>query len=231
MKKSIVSAALLAATGFATSANAALVNDGSMTLTIDQGTAACVIGGTFPNCDYGAATATGGSYFLMDGNLADVLGGNNGITLGVAQPFDGNAPASGVTYDGSGSNITNPWNFFGSIGTNFSVGTGISAIDDTSLDMSGWRVAWGEVPEINMGAGAPAAISCGTCNINDTYTLTYSAVVPAGDPSGFGGTAYDLVLTGTIIATPSAVPVPAAVWLFGSGLLGLAGVARRRKAA
>ncbi len=28
---------------------------------------------------------------------------------------------------------------------------------------------------------------------------------------------------------PSAVPVPAAVWLFGSGLLGLAGVARRRK--
>lgn len=32
-------------------------------------------------------------------------------------------------------------------------------------------------------------------------------------------------------AVPSAVPVPAAVWLFGSGLLGLAGVARRRKAA
>ncbi|MDT8283315.1 MAG: VPLPA-CTERM sorting domain-containing protein [Gammaproteobacteria bacterium] len=31
--------------------------------------------------------------------------------------------------------------------------------------------------------------------------------------------------------TPSAVPVPAAVWLFGSGLLGLVGVARRRKLA
>jgi hypothetical protein len=29
----------------------------------------------------------------------------------------------------------------------------------------------------------------------------------------------------------SAVPVPAAVWLFASGLLGLVGIARRRKTA
>ncbi len=36
----------------------------------------------------------------------------------------------------------------------------------------------------------------------------------------------NLYLEGTI----SAVPVPAAVWLFGSGLLGLAAVAKRRKA-
>ena len=39
---------------------------------------------------------------------------------------------------------------------------------------------------------------------------------------------------GKVISTDivnTAVPVPAAVWLFGSGLIGLAGVARRRKAA
>jgi len=34
-----------------------------------------------------------------------------------------------------------------------------------------------------------------------------------------------------LIEPPAAVPVPAAVWLFGSGLLGLVGVARRKKAA
>ena len=37
------------------------------------------------------------------------------------------------------------------------------------------------------------------------------------------------VLGDTCAVTPNAVPVPAAVWLFGSGLLGLVGVARRKK--
>ena len=34
----------------------------------------------------------------------------------------------------------------------------------------------------------------------------------------------------SLAITPSAVPVPAAVWLFGSGLLGIIGVARRKQA-
>ena len=35
--------------------------------------------------------------------------------------------------------------------------------------------------------------------------------------------------TGTDACQVAAVPVPAAVWLFGSGLLGLVGIARRKK--
>ncbi len=43
--------------------------------------------------------------------------------------------------------------------------------------------------------------------------------------------AWALTSTGTLLyGSPSAVPVPAAVWLFGSGLVGLVGVARRRVA-
>jgi hypothetical protein len=37
--------------------------------------------------------------------------------------------------------------------------------------------------------------------------------------------------SGNCFQPPAAVPVPAAVWLFGSGLLGLVGVARRKKSA
>ncbi len=46
------------------------------------------------------------------------------------------------------------------------------------------------------------------------------------------GVVYNMDENGNLVAISdlSAVPVPAAVWLFGSGLLGLLGVARRRKA-
>jgi hypothetical protein len=39
----------------------------------------------------------------------------------------------------------------------------------------------------------------------------------------------DQVLSGDVVNQP--VPIPPALWLFGSGLLGLVGIARRKKAA
>ncbi len=65
-----------------------------------------------------------------------------------------------------------------------------------------------------------------SCSATAFYVAEYAAVVPQADPSNFGGVLYEVSLTGQI----SAVPVPAAAWLFGSGMLGLVGVARRRKA-
>ncbi len=50
---------------------------------------------------------------------------------------------------------------------------------------------------------------------------------PKGDVSGFGGVLYGLHLEGKI-GGGAAVPVPAAAWLFGSGLIGLVGIARRK---
>jgi len=52
------------------------------------------------------------------------------------------------------------------------------------------------------------------------------------DPGGsFHNFAANWRLEGTMSTGASAVPVPAAAWLFGSGLLGLVGVARRQRKA
>ena len=55
---------------------------------------------------------------------------------------------------------------------------------------------------------------------------------PAGEVGGAQAAAQSVVHTGNIvIAEVQSVPVPAAIWLFGSGLLGLVGMARQKKAA
>ena len=128
-----------------------------------------------------------------------------------------------------------------------------------TLDFSGWRVTWNTIPTINMGGGMQvvsslntknstisyttynngtglATITCSnsSCSNSSEFTLDYAAVVPKGDASGFGGVAYTYHLTsGTTTDTyhVQSVPVPAAAWLFGSGLLGLVGIARRKKKA
>ena len=80
--------------------------------------------------------------------------------------------------------------------------------------------------------------------LNETWT-NYTFNTTLGPDAGGGlsmlfkadcGAVTDCRLTAlidnvSIITDVAAVPVPAAVWLFGSGLLGLVGVARRKKAA
>lgn len=56
----------------------------------------------------------------------------------------------------------------------------------------------------------------------------YHALV-TGNGHGASGGAYIISLgTSSVLAAPAAVPVPAAAWLLGSGLIGLIGVARRK---
>ncbi len=61
-----------------------------------------------------------------------------------------------------------------------------------------------------------------------SYTGTLTATNKSGASLTAATTTYKFNLSGSVPTPPPAVPVPAAAWLFGSGLLGLAGVARRR---
>ena len=105
----------------------------------------------------------------------------------------------------------------------------ITEVSPGSLDFSGWNIDWNNIL-IDLGGDAGAGdtslatIICSSpsCSVNDTYVLEYFAHVPQPDPSGKGGVFYTVHLEGVI----SNVPIPAAAWLFGSGLIGLIGLAR-----
>ena len=185
--------------------------------------------GTYPdNCT--VAAIPDGNYFAMDNDGSGVW--EDGERVGIEAGPDGGI-LLGVDQSAFPS-IDATWNFFGNPGNHVQAGTLSVASDDgagnATINMTGWTVMWGapQAP-IDMGQGADAIVTCGVdCGVGDSFTLDYNAVVPSG---GFAGVAYALHLTGTIGAGTPEIPVPAAVWLFGSGLLGLVGVARRRKAA
>jgi len=227
MNKLVLSSAVAVAlsAGVSTSANAALT--GGETLDFADGVYTCAIGGTYPTCDYNVTTVATGTYFAMDTNSNGTFDESERVAMtstGTGLILDS------ATGQGLGA-IDNPWIFGSNPGQHVTnvQGSSPSVNPDGTVNMSGWSVYWGAPGEevyINMGTGGPATVTCGdVCQDGDTFTLFYTTVVPAGQP--FAGVSYQLYLEGVV----SAVPVPAAVWLFGSGLLGLAGIARRRKAA
>ncbi|MHB8474372.1 MAG: VPLPA-CTERM sorting domain-containing protein [Gammaproteobacteria bacterium] len=250
MKKSTIAAAVSLAIGIVGSvgAQAQLVN-GSTTLKYINGNA-----GNFPT-----GALAGASWFSMQVGPTTTLytgvqnGLDGGIKVGVAQTLPpgvvshGGAPYGG-TFTTDTGRIDTGWGFFGNTGMDFTINptnvTSGGGNSGSTLDFTGWRVTWNTIPVINMGGGSQvvtgtkgtttynngtglATVTCSdaSCSNGSTFTLDYSAVVPQKDPSGFGGVPYALHLTGTV----SSVPVPAAAWLFGSGLVGLVGVARRKK--
>jgi len=173
---------------------------------------------TATGCEYDL-TSTSGSYFgvdfsgdeaIEDAEKVALLSAGVGITLGNGQAVGEIDQASTV----GGSD----WVHFTSQGLSLISSSGNTAI----LDMTGWNVSWngGNIP---WGTGSYATITCDVdCSSGESFTLDYSAANP--NSGAIYGLYYELYLEGVIA---SAVPVPAAAWLFASGLMGLVGFSRR----
>jgi len=260
MKKTAIAAGMLLAMG-STGANAAFTGgDGVYTMTITGGCfdfGNCVTKGTgalTDNTTPNQATAAGfglpfGSGITNDGLMGVIdftlTGGNISVTSFSQDAYQGTA--GGTFYLRSTNNAT--------------MGGTIDAAGNLSFDPTGrqgaaanFATTIGEQPWNfdNFGTGAPNATNTwetGTSTnrpqgLTPAFTLTGSALVAAGTGMWTGtlvsagniGTAWGSSFQNTQFSevydvTVSAVPVPAAVWLFGSGLLGLVGVARRRNKA
>jgi hypothetical protein len=116
----------------------------------------------------------------------------------------------------------NAWNLDNNTKTGGTTGAyeGFTTGTDSNLDPDGSGAV------VNTLAG----INLSFCPVCQAFTGQLVSVGNVGAQwVAFDGTPYTEVYN--IAVTPSAIPVPAAVWLFGSGLLGLVGVARRRKSA
>jgi len=117
-----------------------------------------------------------------------------------------NAPAvSGDITDNILTLDLSAWTLYW-IGTSINVGSSSSLISD---------------PECNSNCTSPIVT---TYNANDgTFTASWDGLMVGGAHNG-GLTQWNI--TGNV----SVVPIPAAAWLFGSGLIGLIGLTRLKKA-
>ncbi len=63
--------------------------------------------------------------------------------------------------------------------------------------------------------------------LTDTTGFDLSGAFTIYAQNDFGASVFSTSLKG--VSAPSAVPLPAAIWLFGSGLIGLLGISRRKQ--
>ena len=206
-----------------------------------------------------AGDSSGGSFFAMGTALVYLAPGTaGGISLGDYQNFvldpdephpenwDGEGALAGTGYGSTPvqeGTILQPFDFFSTatyVGTNpvsYQSGNAHPAptadvdmsnctgdVCALTVDLSAWEVMWngsafeqGPRP-VNTG---PFILAEGSFNVvTNEYVLDWDSQILGGP---FSGVPASWHLEGTL------VPVPAAVWLFGSGLIALFGFARSRK--
>lgn len=177
-----------------------------------------------------------GSFVMFDGadptftNPANVVDNGNGIA---GDPISGTMSLDDVTGAGSATMVPGAL-FFGSPWSAHNIAlqaTGPGAVTATM------QFDWGDPATVATYDGDLTNAFCGLVNCDIAVTVgfqmmptanplvytfsTTSSSMPEGPFAGFQP---------TFNGTATVVPVPAAVWLLGSGLLGLVGVARRKLA-
>jgi hypothetical protein len=169
-----------------------------------------VVGGTIGNA---SAFSVDNIFGTSGGNFSQLIAG--GDLSGFAGSIDNNGvmdfimPGRFGAIDGPTGGVVGPWNFDSRTGLleGFTTGTsndsGIGTIN--GVDCTGSSGSY----SCTLVSGGQVGPAWGTFNGNPFYEVWKINLTRLGDAT--------------------VIPVPAAVWLFGSGLLGLVGIARRKK--
>jgi hypothetical protein len=250
MKKTLICTALAVAMGVVGTANAASV----VSMTIEEiGTAS---GGLGTSTNGGSTPLNGGIFFFSNTvsnppvangsanspavNFVSAGSTDGKITNGTTQ--QNNDFSLGFAWGGAGTAFSFLPNSAGSSLTCATAGTGCSgtglvashAGTTLTIDLSSWG-GWYkpfnfQFPLFPDTAATVTASALGAGSLNADqfyYTMDWSHLITAAENGFFAGNIADWHVEG--IGTIAAVPVPAAVWLFGSGLVGLVGIARRKQ--
>ena len=220
-KKLMKHTPVLALSLFATSANAALVVDENF-----EGDLSSWL--EFPN---------GGSISLVADN-GPSAGGSQAVSL-----YADTTVASPAFPILKIERVGGPLEPGSAVTVSFDAYAPIQTVDSTVGDQVGKVVFIAELFSEFAGDGASNEILLAPPNfLSDTWaTYTFNTTLGADAAGGLSllfkadcgaaaNCALNAVIDNVTVDAVSAVPVPAAVWLFGSGLLGLVGVARRKKA-
>lgn len=190
-------------------------------------------------------TIFGGETWAFDGNPTDSMTALTGLPLNSGAANSPVAPTAGTNEallqvaPFFGGDFT----FLAPTTTNLAGGAygagklNFGSTDNFSIFFSVLEAQWGGTyfPLGSVGTdgdGLGITFDCTGALSGNIHCEAEELIDAAEDPgaAGFAQWTAQWDMTGTLNPVHSAVPVPAAVWLFGSGLLGLVGVARRKKA-
>ena len=224
MKKTAVSSAIAVGLGISTGADALQINISNM-----------IFGAT-----YGAV-----------GQLFDPANSHPTFGLGLmlsTEPFNGNSWSANAVafFDTHSQPLTwtgtfggSPWAQGTATGTSqftthnpFSVtSTKTNVLTQPGFHLTDNQVAWGTLFNWSTSTNIPVLVvmDCPSATATSACTGIAGTPMAAGPFQGADPVFNGTLATGSVPFSGNPVPVPAAAWLFGSGLVGLAGIARRRR--
>lgn len=170
----------------------------------------------------------GRTFYLRSTNL-DTMGGSIDALGNMIFDPTGRQGLFDLFADSYGEN---PWNFDDQETTGMTIDESTGNIIEIIYPAPNATNLWTTGTSTNRWSGFNPPFTVTGSALQDTWPGMWTGtVVSAGNVGSAWGAFADTPYSEVFNITISSIPIPASIWLFGSGLLGLTGIARRKNAA